>query len=58
MGAPAEHSLPLPSWHYEEPPHLQQPRAHMPLHEALAKCYDLRCLHAAQMGYALANNGI
>ena len=41
MHASGAQMVAVPSWHYEE---LSQvaPRTHMPLQEALTKCYDLR----------------
>ena len=41
LGADGEVQVPVPAWHYEE----AEPRSGttIPLHDALLKCYDLRC---------------
>ena len=42
LGASAEDPVPRPTWHYDDGK-LPQLDNSMPLREALAMCYDLRC---------------
>ena len=40
LGAPAEEKVPRPSWHFDDG---KAQSNQLPLREALAMCYDLRC---------------